>query len=28
MRDNTTGERPSFVTHLECAATGEQHKAD
>lgn len=28
MRDNTTGERPSFVTHLECAATGERHEAD
>ena len=28
MRDNTTDERPSFVTHLECAATGERHEAD
>jgi len=28
MRDNCSGERPSFVTHLECAATGEHHEAD
>ncbi len=28
MRDNCSGERPSFVTHLECAATGERHEAD
>jgi threonine synthase len=26
--DNLTTERPTFVTHLECAATGERHKAD
>ena len=28
MRDNTTEERPTFVTHLECSATGERHEAD
>jgi threonine synthase len=27
MRDNCSGERPSFVSHLECAATGERHAA-
>src|ERR1700754_4420611 len=29
MRDdgNLTTERPSFVTHLECSATGERHAA-
>lgn len=27
MRDNCSGDRPSFVTHLECAATGERHAA-
>jgi len=26
--DNLTAERPSFVTHLECAYTGEHHAAD
>src|SRR5580704_4498489 len=26
--DNLTNERPTFVTHLECAATGERHAAD
>jgi len=26
--DNLTAERPSFVTHLECAYTGERHNAD
>ena len=26
--ENLRAERPSFVTHLECAATGEPHKAD
>jgi threonine synthase len=26
--DNLTNERPTFVTHLECAATGEWHAAD
>jgi threonine synthase len=26
--DNLTGKRPSFVTHLECAMTGERHEAD
>ncbi len=26
--DNLTAERPTFVTHLECAATGERHEAD
>jgi threonine synthase len=26
--DNLTAERPSFVTHLECAYTGERHDAD
>jgi hypothetical protein len=26
--DNLTTERPTFVTHLECAATGKRHTAD
>jgi threonine synthase len=26
--DNLTTERPTFVTHLECSATGEHYKAD
>ncbi len=26
--DNLTTERPTFVTHLECAATGERHEPD
>ncbi len=26
--ENLTSERPSFVSHLECAATGERHAAD
>jgi threonine synthase len=26
--DNLTTERPTFITHLECAATGERHPAD
>jgi threonine synthase len=26
--DNLTAERPTFVTHLECAATGERYPAD
>ncbi|HUD86547.1 MAG TPA: threonine synthase [Xanthobacteraceae bacterium] len=26
--DNLTAERPTFVTHLECAMTGERHAAD
>lgn len=26
--DNLAGERPTFVTHLECALTGERHEAD
>jgi threonine synthase len=26
--NNLTAERPSFVTHLECAMTGERHEAD
>jgi threonine synthase len=26
--DNLTNERPTFVTHLECAYTGERHAAD
>ena len=26
--DNLTTDRPTFVTHLECAATGERHAAD
>ena len=26
--DNLTAERPTFVTHLECAPTGERHEAD
>jgi threonine synthase len=26
--DNLSAERPSFVTHLECALTGERHEAD
>lgn len=28
MIDNTTAERPTFVTHLECGLTGERHDAD
>ncbi len=28
IRDNTTEERPTFVTHLECSATGERYEAD
>ena len=28
MRDNCNGERASFVTHLECAWSGERHAAD
>ncbi len=28
MRENTAEERPTFVTHLECSATGERHEAD
>jgi hypothetical protein len=26
--DNLTVERPTFVTHLECSATGERYPAD
>ena len=26
--DNLTTERPTFVTHLECSATGERYPAD
>jgi len=26
--DNLTAKLPSFVTHLECAFTGERHEAD
>ena len=26
--DNLTANLPSFVTHLECAMTGERHEAD
>ena len=26
--DNLTAERPTFVTHLECSATGERYPAD
>src|SRR5579864_4198441 len=26
--ENLTTKRPTFVTHLECAATGERHAAD
>ncbi len=26
--DNTTAERPTFVTHLECSLTGERYEAD
>jgi len=26
--ENLTAERPTFVTHLECALTGEHHAAD
>ncbi len=26
--NNLTAQRPSFVTHLECAMTGERHEAD
>src|SRR5271168_3562869 len=28
MQDNTTGERPSFVSHLECSLTGARYPAD
>jgi threonine synthase len=28
LEDNLTAERPAFVTHLECAMTGERHEAD
>jgi threonine synthase len=28
FEDNLTAERPTFVTHLECAATGERYPAD
>ena len=30
MRDdeNLTAERPTFVTYIECSATGERHAAD
>jgi threonine synthase len=28
LADNLTGERPSFVTHLECSITGERYEAD
>src|ERR1700733_8890068 len=28
MQDNTTAERPSFVSHLECSLTGARHPAD
>lgn len=28
MRDNCAGDRASFVSHLECAWTGEQHEAN
>jgi len=28
FEDNLTAERPTFVTHLECALTGEYHAAD
>src|SRR5215475_15642133 len=28
FEDNLTAERPTFVTHLECAYTGERHAAD
>ena len=28
LEDNLRGERPSFVTHLECAMTGERREAD
>ena len=26
--ENLTAERPSFITHLECSATGERYSAD
>src|SRR5690242_20663083 len=26
--ENLTADRPTFVTHLECSATGERHEAD
>ena len=26
--ENLTAERPSFITHLECSATGERYPAD
>ena len=28
MSINTTEERPTFVTHLECGLTGERYEAD
>src|SRR5499425_1339167 len=28
INDNLTTERPTFVTHLECSATGEHYPAD
>ena len=28
VNDNLTTERETFVTHLECSATGERHAAD
>ncbi len=28
MNANLTADRPTFVTHLECSATGERHEAD
>ena len=28
MHSNLTDQRPTFVTHLECGATGERHEAD
>lgn len=27
-KDNLTGARPAFVTHLECGLTGERYEAD
>lgn len=28
MSANLTGDRPSFVSHLECSLTGERHEPD
>ncbi|MEO8133403.1 MAG: threonine synthase [Betaproteobacteria bacterium] len=28
MQDNTSEDRPTFVSHLECSATGERHPSD